>query len=91
MNFKRVHSGEVSPELNQVAILAAWDAARILNLPVPRIQWVKRYPGELAGGWIDPRWPDVVHLAVDWCFSFRHTRTMIDRPDYVWRFRDYYA
>jgi len=132
LNYKRIPSNQVDDQLVRIANQAALDAARILNIAVPRIQWVNRYPSEKAIGWVDPRW-DVVHLAADWCeqmgpeqtralifhearhiwqkvnhrydgygykqqseddaesFSFRHTRTMIERPDYKPGYINYYA
>ena len=131
LTFRRIPSSEVSPELVKVARRAARDAADILRLGDISIRWVDRFASEKAIGWIDPRWPDHVHLAADWCeqmgpeqtralvfhecrhvwqektmryvgygekaraeddaesFSFRHTRTMIERPDYKWRYQDY--
>jgi len=131
MRIKRIPSSEVDDqELVQVARTAARDAAEILRIATPIIQWVRCNAHEKAIGWVYP-WLNAVHLDADWCklmgaeqttalvyhearhiwqevnhrynapgykrqseddaesFSFRHTRTMIERPDYKWRYQDY--
>jgi hypothetical protein len=132
MKHHCILSSEVDRDLHRCALEAARDAASILGIDTPRIQWMKCNEYEHKIGWVYPSL-NVIHLDADWCkrmgpeqaralvfhemrhfwqqknfryngpgdkaraeddaesFSFRHTRVLIERPDYEWRYMDYYA
>ena len=63
---KHLISSEVDRELDQVARLAAWEAARILGLAMPRVQWVKCDIYERRAGWVNEDIKNTIFLSADW-------------------------